>query len=161
MLLQLAHCALYLCPSMCVQESRELLEEFCSLIDHHKEAVDKKFEAFAMEKLRHEYSGGVVSGPNLKQLIIFNQIRKYLGDLTVESGQVKQDFSTLHQLDEGDLKTKFQECIQRFNGQWATHRYAFARASAVPIGCCTVCDHDTAQRLLECTVVSAFLCFFF
>lgn len=129
----------------CAQESHELLDEFCSLIEHHKEAVDKKFEVFAMEKLRNEYSGGTVSGPNLKQLIIFNQLRKYLGDLAVESGQVKQDFSTLHQLDEGDLKTKFQECIQRYNALWATHRCAYALVH-VSVSCLCARHNPTAPR---------------
>lgn len=131
-----------------------MFENFVASIERHQAAVSARFEAFCMEKLQNEYSSGIVSGPNMKQLIVFNQLyaaseihihtlprslsyfslihfllsahrRKYLSDLATEMGDEKTDFTTLHQLPEGAIKSEFQAYVARFNEHWAAHRARF------------------------------------
>jgi hypothetical protein len=51
--------------------------------------------------------------------------RKYLSDLAIEMGDEKTDFTTLHQLPEGTIKSEFQAYVARFNEHWAAHRARF------------------------------------
>jgi hypothetical protein len=58
--------------------AQELFDNFRSVIERNQEVVSVRFEMFALEKLRSEFAGGTVSGPNLKQLIIFNQMYTFV-----------------------------------------------------------------------------------
>jgi hypothetical protein len=57
-----------------VAQNAAMFENFVASIERHQAAVSARFEAFCMEKLQNEYSSGIVSGPNMKQLIVFNQL---------------------------------------------------------------------------------------
>jgi hypothetical protein len=63
---------IYFCKQ--VAQNAAMLENFVASIERHQAAVSARFEAFCMEKLQNEYSSGIVSGPNMKQLIVFNQL---------------------------------------------------------------------------------------
>jgi hypothetical protein len=55
----------------------------------------------------------------------YTRRRKYLSDLATEMGDEKTDYTTLHQLPEGAVKSEFQAYVARFNEHWAAHRARF------------------------------------